>query len=88
MIALEALSGSFGIASIQPGTRWDPARHLRNTRPHCAEFLTRALSLDCALRPPDARSFYAQFEHAVRADGDPETPSTGGHHAHLLRLWS
>ena len=88
VIALEALSGSLGFVSIQPGTPWDPARHLRDTRPYCAEFLTRALSLDRALRPSDARTFYVQLEHAIRADATASKTIGGGQHSHLLTMWS
>ena len=86
VIALEVLSGSLGFAAIQAGIPWDPARHLRTTRPHCAEFLTRALSLDCALRPGDARTFYAQLEQAIRADASASKPTAGGQHGHLFTM--
>lgn len=98
VIALEAL-GSIDVATHQPGrvaplaapmelSVWDPARRLRETHPCCAEFFTRALSLDPAQRPPDARSLYTQLEHAVHADGVGSGRAAGGHHEYVLTLWS
>ena len=80
VIALEALSGSIAVAERQPAGMtgiappadfgvWDPAKPLRETQPSCARFFTRALSLDPAERPSDARSFYAQLEYALHVDG-------------------
>lgn len=98
VIALEALS-SVDIAARPPGSLpplaapmelgvWDPARRLREARPACAEFFTRALSLDPARRPPDARSFYTQLETAMHADGVGSGRGAGGDHEYVLTLWS
>ena len=89
VIALEVLSGAAQSPPGQPGT-WDPAAHLRTLRPHCAAFFTRALSLDPGQRPPDARSFHAQLEHALQLDatGSGHGGGGGGHHEHVLALRS
>jgi serine/threonine-protein kinase len=80
IIAVEALSASIDLAAeptrvitrqeieVAVGV-WSPAMALRDAWPHSGAFFVRALSLDKADRPQDARSFYVQLEHALIADG-------------------
>jgi eukaryotic-like serine/threonine-protein kinase len=87
VIALEMLTGKLPGAPSLPGVvTWDPAEPLRGSRPRSAQVLSRALSIDHARRPADARALFGELELALRADGEPHDRESSSHgHMQVLR---
>jgi serine/threonine-protein kinase len=81
VIAFEMISGSLPFAGTGPEVLMsilkEPAAHLTDPRfPQIDQFLQRALAKDPAARPPDAVTFFREFEQALSANPGARGPAS------------